>query len=120
MHDHINKCEKIEKPWGYEVLWANTENYVAKVMHINSDHRMSLQYHEKKEETIYVMSGKLRIWNSEDDSKYTDMESGSIYHVTPGNVHRFGSATKKYGTLLMEVSTNHLDDVIRLSDDYKR
>ena len=120
IQDHIRKCEKIEKPWGYEVLWAKTKDYVAKVMHVNSGHRMSLQYHEKKEETIYVMAGKLRIWNSDDDDNYVDLECGSIYHVPPGKVHRFGSETEKYGTMLMEVSTNHLEDVIRLADDYKR
>ena len=123
MHDetrltHISKCKKTDKPWGYEVLWAQTEDYVAKIMHINPEQRMSLQFHQKKEETVYVMSGILHIWETENDEDWESYGPGTVYHVKPGMVHRFG--TGETGTMLMEVSTNHLEDVVRIADDYKR
>lgn len=116
---HISSCQKTEKPWGYEILWAQTEDYVAKIMFITPNNRMSLQFHEKKEETLYVMSGKLKVWESENDDEYAIYESGCVYHVKPGNIHRFG-ATEKEPTMLIEVSTPELDDVVRIKDDYRR
>lgn len=116
---HISQCKKIDKPWGYEVLWAQTKDYVAKLMQIRAGHRMSLQYHKKKEETLYVMSGILIVWESENDEKYLALKPGDIYHVKPNQIHRFG-ADAAGDTMLMEVSTNFLDDVVRLADDYKR
>ncbi len=116
---HISECKKTDKPWGYEVLWAHTNDYVAKLMQIRAGHRMSLQYHEKKEETLYVMSGILIVWESEDDEKWVSLKPGDIYHVKPGQIHRFG-ADAAGDTMLIEVSTNFLDDVIRIKDDYKR
>ena len=115
----ISECKKSDKPWGYEVLWAQTDDYVAKIMQIRAGNRMSLQYHEKKEETLYVMSGILIVWQSEDDEKWVSLKPGDIYHVKPGQIHRFG-ADATGDTMLVEVSTNYLDDVIRLKDDYKR
>jgi len=117
---NIKDSEKVEKPWGYEVIWAKTDSYVAKVMQINSGHRMSLQFHKNKEETIYVMAGMMRVWESEDDKIFKDLPAGTLYHVQPGQVHRLGSGTEKFGTMLMEISTNHLDDVVRIQDDYDR
>ena len=116
---HIGDCNKTDKPWGYEVLWAQTESYVAKLMHIQSGCRMSLQFHNTKEETIYVMRGELIVWENEDDDDYTGYPAGYVYHVKPGMVHRFG-APEKDDVMLIEVSTNHLDDVVRIKDDYKR
>lgn len=117
---HIKNCKKTDKPWGYEVLWAcsDSDTYVGKIMCINPGHRMSLQYHNKKEETIYVMSGILRIWESENDNEYKDISPGSIYHVKPKQIHRFGSGTSL--VTLMEISNNYLDDVVRIKDDYER
>ena len=107
----------VEKPWGFELIWAETDSYVGKLLHINPKQRLSLQYHEKKEETVYVVEGTLL--------NYTDTESppqriatGQSFHVTPNQVHRFG-AEKEYVELI-EVSTPHLDDVVRLADDYER
>ena len=116
----VKKCRRIPKPWGFEDIWAETDYYVAKRMRINPGKRMSLQYHEIKEETIFVLDGVLRIWTTEEDDKYTDLKPGEIYHVNPKQIHRFGSPPGKYGTLIMEVSTPHLKDVIRLVDDYSR
>tara|TARA_Y100001938_G_C7848067_1_gene309434 strand:+ start:141 stop:515 length:375 start_codon:yes stop_codon:yes gene_type:complete len=124
MHDssrvkHLSDCLKTDKPWGYEVLWAQTDDYVAKLMSIRAGHRMSLQYHAKKEETIYVMSGFLIVWENENDEEFTAIEPGNVYHVKPGQIHRFG-ADRTQDTMVIEVSTNHLSDVVRIEDDYKR
>ena len=109
--------EKIEKPWGYEVIWAKTDKYVAKFLHINPHSRMSLQFHKEKEETIYVMSGELKLQLDKSDS-FQLLGPGSIHHVKPGDVHRFGAGARQ--VMLCEVSTPELDDVVRLDDDYKR
>jgi|TARA_R110000822_G_scaffold990_21_gene4476 mannose-6-phosphate isomerase len=116
---HISLCNKTDKPWGYEILWAQTDDYVAKLMHINMNSRMSLQLHEKKEETLYVVSGELKVWESEDEEDFALYAPGHVYHVKPGQVHRFG-ANSVESVMLMEVSTPELDDVVRLADDYKR
>ena len=107
----------IEKPWGFEWIWAETDGYVAKMLHINPKQRLSLQYHEIKEETVYVLEGTLLNWESE-DGKPQKYNQGSILHVNPEQVHRFGAG--KTMVRLMEVSTPHLDDVVRLEDDNDR
>lgn len=113
--------EKVNKPWGHEEIWAQTENYVGKKMLIKSGHRMSLQYHETKEETVLVLEGTLRIWHSRHDNMYLDLQPGQSFHVNPKQVHRFGSPKESScDTVILEVSTNFLDDVVRLADDYKR
>jgi len=115
------KSRLIEKPWGHEEIWAETEDYVGKRMFINPGQRMSLQYHEIKEETIFVLAGTLRIWSSNDDSQYLDLRPGESYHVIPKEIHRFGCPNNSpYATSIMEVSTPHLKDVVRLADDYNR
>jgi mannose-6-phosphate isomerase len=111
----------IPKPWGSEEIWAETESYVGKRMYIDPGQRMSLQYHEQKEETIFVLHGTLRIWNSKIDNDYIDLVAGEVYHVEPKQVHRFGCPKdSKFATSIMEVSTPYLTDVIRLQDDYSR
>jgi quercetin dioxygenase-like cupin family protein len=108
--------KRIEKPWGYEVIWASTDNYVGKLIHINAGHRLSKQYHTQKEETIYVMEGLL--YDVDEFDNVQRFEPGESFHIEPGQIHRFqawGMAVD-----LIEVSTNHLDDVIRLEDDYRR
>lgn len=109
--------EKIEKPWGYEIIWAKTDRYVGKFIHINSNARLSLQFHEEKEETIYVLEGYLKLQLDETES-YQMLGPGSVYHVKPGTIHRFGA--KNTPVVLCEVSTPEIDDVIRIADDYKR
>jgi len=108
----------VEKPWGRETIWADCDRYAAKFMFIKKGHRMSLQYHEKKEETIYVQKGKLIIWLSEDEKDFIELAEGGTYHVKPNSVHRFGAIDEH--VYLIEVSTPELDDVVRLADDYKR
>ena len=94
---------RVEKPWGYELHWAKTDRYVGKVLHIKAGHALSLQYHNKKDETIYVQSGKMR--------------PGDSVHDTPLTVHRM---TALEDCDLLEVSTPELDDVVRLEDRYGR
>lgn len=107
----------VEKPWGFELIWAETENYVGKLLHINPKQRLSLQYHEIKEETIYVLEGTLLNYTDE-STPPQHIPEGQSFHVLPHQVHRFGAG--KEVVRLMEVSTPHLDDVVRLSDDYER
>jgi mannose-6-phosphate isomerase-like protein (cupin superfamily) len=108
----------VEKPWGHEEIWAESSRYAGKILHIKSGHRLSRQYHEKKEETIRVLSGLLtiEIGNSGENSwKYCE---GSTFHVSPGTIHRFCAYDGDVN--IVEVSTPELNDVIRLDDDYSR
>lgn len=107
---------KVSKPWGYEIIWAETEGYVGKLLRINAGHRLSLQYHKVKEETVYVLSGTLYVYDG--DGGIMKLTPGQSFHVEPGQVHRFGA--NESSVEIMEVSTPHLEDVIRLEDDYKR
>ena len=114
-----NSVTYIPKPWGKETIWAKTADYVGKVLHLKYDHRLSRQYHEKKEETIYVMYGTLLLEIGDgNDIEKIELARGETFHITPGLIHRFCAP---YGDVeIMEVSTPHLEDVVRLEDDYKR
>mgnify|MGYP005742526971 FL=1 len=115
----IVKAETIIKPWGKEEILANTRKYVMKRITINPGSRMSLQYHEIKEETIYVVEGVLINWKTEEMQDHFTLMPGETYHVKPGVVHRFGSPNEMR-TVIIECSTTELDDVVRLADDYDR
>jgi len=108
--------KRIEKPWGYEIIWTETEHYVGKLLHIKAEHRLSKQYHEIKEETVYVLNGLLYNWDKDDVP--TTYPPGTSIHIPPQQVHRFGAKEKPVE--LIEVSTPHLSDVVRLDDDYSR
>ena len=109
--------KKIDKPWGFELIWAQTESYVAKLIVIEAGQRLSKQYHEKKTETIYVMEGVLLNYDVDDNE--ARLMQGETLHVEPGQVHRFCAPEDRY-VKLIEVSTNHLDDVVLISDEYGR
>ena len=110
--------KRVEKPWGYEIHWAHTDRYVGKILHINAGHALSLQYHLKKDETIYVHSGRLRYEIERDGTMVTlDLGPGDSLHVTPGTIHRM---TAVEDTDVLEASTPEIDDVIRLEDRYGR
>ena len=113
-----NAVTRIQKPWGYELHWAKTERYVGKVLHIKAGHALSLQYHDKKDETIYLYSGKM-LFEIERDGQLAkqDMRPGDSVHVTPKTVHRM---TAIEDCDVLEVSTPELDDVVRLEDRYGR
>ena len=111
--------EKVEKPWGYEKIWAQTDEYVGKILVIDGGHRLSRQYHELKDETIYVLDGALclEIGEGESIEKHV-LTVGDSYHVSPGTVHRF--CAEHTACTIVEVSTPELNDVVRLEDDYNR
>jgi len=122
MLEMINRKREVLKPWGKEVIWAETKDYVGKLLYINEGHKLSLQYHEEKEETILVVSGELELFvsgNLRKGLQTLKLSEGDTFHVKPGTIHRF-SATLGTNVVLAEVSTNYLDDVVRLEDDYDR
>ena len=109
---------RVEKPWGHELIWAETDRYVAKVLNIREGQRLSRQYHKVKDETLYVEEGTMTLELGQGDSlKAQEMGPGDVYHVVPGTVHRM-IATKD--VRVFEVSTPELDDVVRLEDAYGR
>jgi mannose-6-phosphate isomerase len=108
----------VPKPWGHETIWAKTDAYVGKILHIKAGEALSVQYHTIKDETVYLMSGQLvyRIW--EDDKPVdVDLKIGESFRITPGTVHQMEAVTD---CDILEVSTPHLDDVVRLKDRYGR
>jgi mannose-6-phosphate isomerase len=109
---------RVEKPWGYEVHWAKTDRYVGKIIHIQRGHALSLQYHNIKDETIYLLSGRL-LFEIDVDGKLvaTEMSPGQAVHVTPRTVHRM---TAVEDCDVLEASTPELTDVVRLEDRYGR
>ena len=113
------EVRRVEKPWGYEIIWAESERYLGKILYIKKGHRLSRQYHEKKDETIHVLEGTLLVeLNQGDDMLSFSLSPGKSERITPGLIHRF-CATKE-DVKLLEVSTPEIDDVVRLEDDYKR
>jgi len=108
---------KVEKPWGHEIRWAINEKYLGKILHINKGHRLSKQYHEVKDETIYVLSGKLQIILGPKDIEI-QIPEGHAYRIKPKEIHRFCAPYSDVE--LIEVSTPEIDDVVRLEDDYQR
>jgi len=111
---------RVEKPWGYELHWAKTERYVGKLIHVNAGHALSLQYHNQKDETIYLHSGKLLFEIQEGEGKELikrEMLPGERVHVTPKTIHRM---TAIEDSDIFEVSTPELHDVDRLEDRYGR
>lgn len=112
--------KRIQKPWGHEIIWAETDRYAGKFLHIEPNCRLSLQYHKKKEETIYVLEGKLLLicGESEDDLQEYQLDPGETFHVKPNMLHRFCALNER--VTLIEVSTAELNDIERVADDYKR
>jgi mannose-6-phosphate isomerase-like protein (cupin superfamily) len=111
--------ERIDKPWGYELIWARTDRYVGKLIHVRRGESLSLQYHRVKDETFRVLSGRMRFRTStpEGVSQERVLEEGDVVHVPPGLRHRVEALED---CDLVEVSTPELDDVVRLEDRYGR
>ena len=111
---------KTDKPWGYELLWAHTADYVGKVLHIRKGHKLSLQYHERKEETMMLYSGRMLLVLEDDAGVLRDIHvaAGESYHIPVGRKHRMVALDEDCE--VFEVSTNHLDDVVRIEDSYGR
>ena len=114
----MTTTRRVEKPWGYELIWAHTDRYVGKLLHITQGHKLSLQYHRKKDETIHVQSGRLLFVVDEGDGLLErELKPGESYHVKPLTKHRMVALTD---CDVLEVSTPELDDVVRLEDSYGR
>jgi mannose-6-phosphate isomerase len=113
-----NVISRVDKPWGYELHWAKTDRYVGKILHVTAGHALSLQYHNKKDETMYLYSGKM-VLETEQEGKLVkwEMQPGDSVHITPKTVHRI---TAVEDCDVLEVSTPELDDVVRLEDRYGR
>jgi mannose-6-phosphate isomerase len=111
---------RVEKPWGWELIWAEADAYVGKVLFVRAGHSLSLQFHREKDESWYVESGraKLELGKVGDAILNTEIVSaGACFRYRPGTVHRVSAIED---TTILEVSTPHLEDVVRLEDAYGR
>lgn len=113
----VSKVTK--KPWGEEHLFAETDNYCGKLIFITKGHRLSLQYHREKEETFYVLRGRLSVMvgSTRRSLRKKLLKPGDILHLPPGTIHRTCAITR---CCLIEVSSPQQGDIVRLADDYKR
>jgi len=111
--------KRVEKPWGHEMIWAVTDRYVGKVLHIKKGHKLSLQYHKQKDETVMVWAGRMQFEHFAEGQppQFKEMGPGDAFHVTPLLRHRMIALED---TDVFEVSTTELDDVVRLEDAYGR
>lgn len=115
----------VQKPWGHEVIWAHTDHYVGKLLHIKAGHALSLQYHNQKDETIHVLRGRMvyRVGTGIGERgaglplREIELREGESFRNTPGTIHQMEAVTD---CDLLEASTPHLDDVVRLKDRYGR
>jgi mannose-6-phosphate isomerase len=109
----------VQKPWGHEVIWAHTELYVGKLLHIKAGHALSVQYHNQKDETIHLLRGTMiyRVGKGAEGLLEVPFVEGESFRNTPGVVHQMEAVTD---CDLLEASTPHLDDVVRLNDRYGR
>jgi mannose-6-phosphate isomerase-like protein (cupin superfamily) len=110
---------KVKKPWGHELWWAHTDAYAGKILHVRQGHRLSLQFHERKDESAYLLSGRLLLFKgpSEEELASVELGPGSVWRNVPGQVHTIEALED---CEVLEVSTPELDDVVRLQDSYGR
>ncbi|MEO5580055.1 MAG: cupin domain-containing protein [Gemmatimonadaceae bacterium] len=108
----------VPKPWGHETIWAHTKQYVGKILHIKAGHALSIQYHNRKDETVHLLAGDL-VYRVQRGESLDDMhlKRGDSFRITPGTIHQMEAITD---CDVLEASTNELDDVVRLSDRYGR
>ncbi|HEX5825034.1 MAG TPA: cupin domain-containing protein [Candidatus Limnocylindrales bacterium] len=113
------ETRRVEKPWGHELIWALTDRYCGKILVIETGRRLSLQYHEQKDESILVVSGRLRLHLDDDRGVMTvrELDAGESAHVAVGRRHRYEAIER---VELIEVSTPELGDVVRIEDDFGR
>ena len=113
------KVVKVPKPWGHETIWAQSDRYVGKILHINAGQELSVQYHNKKDETVHLLSGEIvyRVQREADRLEDVQLKPGESFRITPGTIHQIVALTD---CDVLEVSTPELDDVVRLSDKYGR
>ena len=111
--------KRVAKPWGHELWYAHTDSYAGKVLYVEQGHRLSLQYHERKDETCYLLHGRVRLIHGpaiDDLAEYT-LVAGQSWHNAPGEIHTIEALET---ATILEVSTPELDDVVRLQDDFGR
>ena len=114
------KTKKVEKPWGWELIFAHTDRYCGKLLFVRAGHQLSLQFHRDKDETLYVQSGRAEFEIGPapgGELREDTVGPGAAFRIEPGTVHRIRGVED---TLLLEVSTPELDDVVRLKDQYGR
>ena len=113
-----HRAKKVEKPWGYELIWAHTERYVGKILHIHKGESLSYQYHRVKDETIYLLRGLMEVEIGDERGREKhQLDPGACWHITPGTRHRMVALED---CDILEASTPELDDVVRLEDRYGR
>jgi mannose-6-phosphate isomerase len=112
--------EKVEKPWGHELVWAKAEDYAGKLLFVRAGQSLSLQFHREKDESWYVLEGRAELQLGEAGQAVLSREvvgSGAAFRFRPGTVHRVRALED---TTILEVSTAQLDDIVRLEDEYGR
>jgi mannose-6-phosphate isomerase len=110
----------VQKPWGHETIWAHTDRYVGKILHIKAGQALSVQYHERKDETVYLLTGEMKYWVQEqgaDELRDVRLRVGEAFRITPHTIHYMEAVTD---CDVLEASTPELDDVVRLKDRYGR
>lgn len=111
-------AKHIEKPWGHETVWADTDKYIGKIIVIFGGKRLSYQYHRQKDETIFLLEGLLEVeFEAEGKRKKVLLKPGESFRNPPAQKHRY---IAKEDCKLVEVSTPHMEDVVRLEDDFGR
>ena len=131
-HDHLtspnlggldkfaSEPREVDKPWGYELIWAVTDAYAGKILFVKAGESLSLQFHNVKDEAWYILEGRAKLELSAPGERMLNNEvigPGAAFHFPPGTVHRL---TAVEDTTILEVSTPHLEDVVRLEDAYGR
>lgn len=111
--------ERVEKPWGHELIWAAAPGYVGKVLVVKAGHALSLQYHERKDETLHLLRGSVKLWvgMSPDDLREQPFTEGDSFRLLPGTLHRLEAVSD---VEILEASTPELEDVVRVRDRYGR
>ncbi len=110
----------VPKPWGHETIWAHTDRYVGKILHVKAGQALSVQYHERKDETVYLLKGEMKYWvQLPGESRMQDqaLTTGQSFRITPGTVHYMEAVTD---CDVLEASTPELDDIVRIKDRYGR
>ena len=110
----------VPKPWGHETIWAHTDRYVGKILHITAGQALSVQYHERKDETVYLLQGEMKYWvqlPGEAELQDQPLTSGQSLRITPGTIHYMEAIT---ACDVLEASTPEIDDIVRLKDRYGR
>jgi mannose-6-phosphate isomerase len=111
---------KVDKPWGYELIWALSDDYCGKLLFVKAGESLSLQFHREKDESWLIQSGRAKLEMAAPGEKVPESEvvgAGAAFRIKPGTVHR---VTAVEDTMILEVSTPQLEDVVRLEDNYGR